>query len=58
MPGHLRLQVRHERLVSEWFDYLFLSESELADLLRDSPWRLVEVRHDDHGGYLAVMELC
>jgi len=57
MPGHLCLRVRHERLVSEWFDYLFLSEPELADFLRDSPWRLVEVRYDDHGGYLAVMEL-
>jgi SAM-dependent methyltransferase len=57
MPGHLRLRVRHQRLVSEWFDYLFVSELELAELLRDSPWRLVEVRYADHGGYLAVIEL-
>lgn len=56
MPGHLRLRVRHERLVSEWFDYLFLSEPELVDLLRDSPWCLAEVRYDEHGGYLAIMD--
>jgi SAM-dependent methyltransferase len=56
MPGHLRLRIRHEQLVSDWFDYLFCSESELAVLLRESPWRLLEVRHD-HGRYLAVMEL-
>jgi SAM-dependent methyltransferase len=57
MPGHLRLRVRHEHLVSEWFDYLFLSELELANLLRNSPWRLVEVRCGDYGKYVAVMEL-
>jgi SAM-dependent methyltransferase len=57
MPGHLSLRVRHERLASDWFDYLFLSQAELADLLRDSPWRLVEVRSGNDGEYLAVMEL-
>lgn len=57
MPGQLRLRVRHERLASEWFDYLLPSEAELTGLLRESPWRLVEMRHDDHGGYLAVMQL-
>jgi SAM-dependent methyltransferase len=56
ISGHLRLRVRHERLVSEWFDYLFLSEPELIDLLRDSPWRLAEARHDERGGYLAVID--
>ena len=57
MPGRLRLRVRHERLASEWFDYLLPSPAELTDLLRESPWRLDETRHDDHGGYLAVMHL-
>jgi len=57
MPGQLRLRVRHERLASEWFDYLLPSEAELTDLVRNSPWRLDEMRHDDHGGYLAVMHL-
>ncbi|MBB5858189.1 class I SAM-dependent methyltransferase [Amycolatopsis umgeniensis] len=57
MPGHLRLRVRHEHLASEWFDYLLPSETELAELVRGSPWRLVEIRQDGRGGYLAVMQL-
>jgi SAM-dependent methyltransferase len=57
MPGQLHLRVRHERLTSKWFDYLLPSKAELTDLLRESPWRLVEMRHDHHGGYLAVMQL-
>jgi hypothetical protein len=56
MPGYLRLRVRHEHLVPEWLDYLFLSGPELGDLLRDSPSRLAEVCYDDRGGYLAVMD--
>ena len=57
LPGQLRLRVRHERLASHWFDYLLATEAELADLLRESPWRLTEIRRDGHGGYLAVMHL-
>lgn len=57
MPGQLRLRVRHERVASEWFDYLLASEAELTDLVGESPWRLVEMRRDDRSGYLAVMRL-
>lgn len=57
LPGHLRLRVRHRNEATSWFDYVFRSESELAELVRDSPWRLDTVSHDGTGNYLAIMEL-
>lgn len=46
MPGHLRIRVRDGRLTTEWFDYVFLSETELVELLDGTPWRLSGVEHD------------
>lgn len=57
LAGHLRLRVRHGSVATSWFDYVFRSEAELAELLRDSPWRLAGTRRADAGSYVAIMEL-
>ncbi len=57
LPGQVRIRVRHRRLATEFFDYLLCSESELAALVNDSPWRLAELRPDTRGNYLAIMRL-
>jgi hypothetical protein len=36
---------------------VFRSQTELTELLQDSPWRLGHLRHDDAGSYVAIMEL-
>ena len=40
LAGQVRMRVREGRLATEWFDYLFASPAELADILRPTPWRL------------------
>ncbi|MFE9243535.1 class I SAM-dependent methyltransferase [Nocardiopsis sp. NPDC006938] len=54
LPGRIRMRNRQGALATEWFDYLFASVDELAELVRPSPWRLVSVRRDRHK-YLAVL---
>lgn len=46
MPGHLRIRVRDGHLATEWFDYVFMSETELVELLNGTPWRLSAVERD------------
>lgn len=42
MPGQWRIRVRRGDMVTEWFDYLFLSVDELAVLVTGTPWTLRE----------------
>jgi SAM-dependent methyltransferase len=52
--GQIRLRERHRNLKGPWFDYLFLSQSELQEMVRDSGWR-VERLIEDGPGYAAVL---
>ena len=56
LPGHLRIRIRHRRLATPWFDYVFRSPDELIEAIADSPWHLLAIIP---GGpaYVAVLEL-
>ena len=59
MPGQIRFRIRHRKLVSDWLDYLFLSEDEFRQVATGTGWRLeTAIRGDgEFGGtsYLAVL---
>ncbi|WP_320067323.1 class I SAM-dependent methyltransferase [Micromonospora sp. RTGN7] len=57
LGGQLRLRLRYRELGTEWFDYLFCSVAELAELVRDTPWRLTDVDDRDAPYYLATLTL-
>ena len=40
MGGQLRIRVRYKNLASPWFDYLFLSRTELEGILKGTGWKL------------------
>ncbi|MEU6777070.1 class I SAM-dependent methyltransferase [Streptomyces sp. NPDC046759] len=52
LPGEHRVRIRHRGLATPWFDYLYASVDEVAELVRDSPWRLDDA--DQDGPALAV----
>lgn len=56
MGGQIRIRIRFRDVASAWFDYLFLSEDELRDLLVGTGWRIDRVVHDDTPMYVAVIE--
>lgn len=39
MAGQLRLRVRYRQLATDWFDWLFLSQREMRDLVRGTGWQ-------------------
>lgn len=46
MAGQVRLRIRHRRLATPWFGYLFASIEELGALVAGSGWRIDEVASD------------
>jgi len=56
MPGQVRIRVRYRKYVTPWFDYLFVSEGEMTDILDDTGWRIKEVIAGQGPAYVAVIE--
>lgn len=46
MSGQMRLRLRHQRLATDWFDYLFASIDELEQLTAPTGWTLREKKSD------------
>lgn len=56
MPGQLRIRVRFERFVGPWFDYLFVSKSEMKNIVRGSGWKVTEfISSAKDANYCAVL---
>lgn len=57
MGGQIRIRVRYRELATPWFDYLFLSEAELEELVDGTGWLLADTLRDDEPPfYIAVLE--
>ncbi|MBT2423817.1 class I SAM-dependent methyltransferase [Streptomyces sp. ISL-22] len=56
LPGQWRIRISHRTVVTDWFDYLFLSPEELEHLVAPTPWSLSDV-HLDGAHYLAHLRL-
>lgn len=56
MVGQLRLRIHYERLVGPWFDYLFVSERELRDILSGTAWKLQKVIDRGRDQYIAIIK--
>ncbi len=55
MGGQIRMRARHRNLVGPWFDYLFVSREELAELVEGTGWRIARIIGDG-AHYIAVLE--
>jgi SAM-dependent methyltransferase len=56
MGGQVRIRIRTGRRMTPWFDYLFVSKSELEELVRDTGWRVARYFDSPGAGYIAVLE--
>jgi SAM-dependent methyltransferase len=53
--GQHRLRVRYRTAATPWFDYLQVSETELANLLDGTGWRLDATLQDEGASYIALL---
>jgi len=56
MGGQIRFRVRFGRIVGDWFDYLFVSQAEMTEILEDTDWRIKELLDSEKANYAAVIE--
>jgi SAM-dependent methyltransferase len=55
MGGQLRIRVRHKNIIGEWFDYLLVSQTEMAELLSGTGWMIKQILADKGSAYTAVI---
>jgi SAM-dependent methyltransferase len=55
MPGQITFRVRFGSFVGAWFDYLFVSPSELETILDGSGWRVEKLYGDTNARYFALI---
>lgn len=55
LPGQIRIRIRYHDHATRWFDYLMVSEDELAKLLRGTGWRIGRIIPSEDT-YVAVIE--
>ena len=56
MSGQARIRVRYQRYATPYFDYLFVSKTELVALLRGTGWRVRRYFDAPGPNYIAVLE--
>ncbi len=55
LPGQIRFRVRHRRAATPYFDFLFVSPDEMAELAEPGGWRLVRTI-GERSAYVGVLE--
>ena len=56
MGGQIRLRCRFRTRVGPWIDYLFVSQSEMKDILNGTGWRLARTLDSSGPAYIAIIE--
>lgn len=56
MGGQLRLRVRYEKAVTDWFNWLIVSKQEMEDLLTDTGWKISKTIESKDSAYIAIIE--
>ena len=56
MSGQLRLRIRYRQYTTPWFDYLFVSKTEIEDILDGTAWRAERyINAADTPTYVAIL---
>jgi hypothetical protein len=55
MPGQIRIRVRFNQWVGQWFDYLLVSAPEMAAILDGTGWAVDQVITGEDPCYVAVI---
>jgi SAM-dependent methyltransferase len=56
MAGQIRMRVRFENIIGPWFDYLFVSKSEMEGIIEQTDWRIERfITEPKSANYIAVL---
>jgi len=55
MPGQLRIRIRFEKYVTDWFDYLIVSKDEMKQILEGTSWKIKKFIDSNSAEYIAII---
>lgn len=55
MSGQVRIRAHYKHLKTPWFDYLFVSKEEMAQILNDTGWRVEQFLDSGGAVYIGVL---
>lgn len=56
LPGQVRIRYRYKRYKDNWFDYLFVSEKEMEEIVAGTGWRIDLYIESDDARYIAILD--
>jgi hypothetical protein len=56
MGGQVKLRIRFEKYVSDWFNYLMVSKKEMKKLLKGTGWKVKKFIDFKKARYIALIE--
>ena len=56
MGGQIRIRVRYRQYATPWFDYLFVSKSEMAEILHGTGWTVERYLDGDSPVYIVILK--
>ena len=56
MAGQLKLRIRFEKCIGDWFDYLLVSKKEMQEILKDTGWKIKKFIRSGKSFYIAIIE--
>ncbi len=56
MPGQIRLRIRFQKYIGDWFDYLIVSKREITEILKNTGWKVKKYIDSENSGYIAIIE--
>ena len=56
MPGQLRIRIRFEKFIGDWFDYLLVSKKEMQEILKDTGWEVKNFIDSEKSSYIAIIK--
>lgn len=55
MAGQIRFRIRYKNVIGGWFDYLFVSQQEMQDILSETDWQVEKFIKSFGDTYFAVI---
>jgi len=55
MSGQLRIRIRFEKYIGDWFDYLIVSKEEMKKIIEGTGWKIKRFIDSLKGPYIAII---
>lgn len=56
LSGQIRFRIRYKKYKTPWYDYLFVSEEEMENIVKGTGWKIKKIIKSRGLNYIAIIE--